>query len=229
MNTPMDRESVPPQSLSPESQRRALLICNGQFQHLKLSLPGVQKDAENLSRALGDPHRSGFKVTCLLDKGLLEVRKAIAEACAVSGNDDTLLTYYSGTSVYDGGELLLPVADSDPTCLMATSIEAEFVLSQMRRSSCRRFVLIVDGCHSGGFFRNNRGVPDGMVAITSCSVDEMSADTPEGGAFTQSLLRALADPKSDRDHDGSRRPPVASRREEKRRDTALTIRFPGTG
>lgn len=203
MNLITNRESAPPPRLSPETKRRALLICNGQFQYLRMRLPGVQKDAEHLSHALGDAHRSGFEVTCLLDKGLLDVRKAIAEACAVSEADDTLLIYYSGTSVFDGGELLLPVADSDPTCLMATSIEAEFILAQMRRSKCRRFVLIVDGCHSGGFFRNNRGIPDGMVAITSCSVDETSIDTPEGGAFTQSLLRALTDPKADRDHDGS--------------------------
>lgn len=203
MNAVTDVETAPPPRLSPESKRRALLICNGKFQYLKMYLPGVEKDAEQLSHALGDAHRSGFEVTCLSDNGLLEVRKAIAEACASSEADDTLLIYYSGTSVFDGGELLLPVADSDPTCLMATSIEAEFILSQMRRSRCRRFVLIVDGCHSGGFFRNNRGIPDGMVAITSCSVDELSHDTPEGGAFTQSLLRALADPKADRDHDGS--------------------------
>jgi hypothetical protein len=62
----------------------------------------------------------------------------------------------------------------------------------MRRSRCARFVLIIDGCYSGGFFVGNRGVPDGMIAITSCSASELSMDTPEGGAFTQSFIRAMS-------------------------------------
>jgi hypothetical protein len=190
--------------LSPTSRRRALLICNGSFKYLDLALPGVAKDATHLSQALGDPERAGFEVTCLLDEGLWAVRKAIAKACDESGPDDTLLLYYSGTSTCDAkGELMMPVADSDGDYLLATCIESDFVLSQMRRSRCRRFVLVIDGCHSGAFFRNNRGIPDGMVAITSCSADEFSMDTAEGGAFTQSFLRALVTPEADADHDGS--------------------------
>jgi hypothetical protein len=188
----------------PAPQRRALLICNGTFKYLSLRLDGVAKDAASLSKALSDRNLAGFEVTCLLDQGLWTVRKAIAQACATSGPDDTLLIYYSGTSVCDErGELLMPVADSDDQYLFATSIESDFVLAQMRRSECRRFVVIIDGCHSGAFFRNNKGIPDGMIALTSCSADEYSADTPEGGAFTQSLLRALSSGKVIADHDGT--------------------------
>jgi hypothetical protein len=73
----------------------------------------------------------------------------------------------------------------------------------MRTSRCQRFVVLIDGCHSGSFFKNSRGIPDGLIAITSCGTDELSADTPEGGAFTQSLLRALTDPRADLDRDGN--------------------------
>jgi hypothetical protein len=154
--------------------------------------------------ALADPDRARFEVTTLLDEGLWTVRKAIAKACAESDEQDTLLIYYSGTSTMDTERALcLPVADTDPDYLTATSIEAEFLLSHMRTSRCNRFVVIVDGCHSGSFFRNSRGIPDGLIAITSCGTDELSTDTPEGGAFTQSLLRALTDPRADVDRDGN--------------------------
>jgi hypothetical protein len=157
-----------------------LLICNGQFKHLALDLLGVAKDARNLTRVFGDVNRSAFEVTCLLDEGLWTVRKAIATACEKSRLHDTLLIYYSGASYCDDrGELVMPVADTDRDCPVATSIEADFVLSQMRRSTCRRFVLIIDGCHSGAFFKNNRGIPDGIVALTSCSADELSADSSD--------------------------------------------------
>ena len=193
-----------PRPLSPSARRRALLICNGSFKYLDLELPGVAKDATNLSRALGDPEQAAFEVTCLLDEGLWAVRKAIAKTCDESGPDDTLLMYYSGTSICDAkGELMMPVADSDGNYMFATCIESDFMLSQMRLSKCRRFVLLIDGCHSGAFFRNNRGIPDGMVALTSCSADEFAVDTAEGGAFTQSLIRALGSPEADADHDGS--------------------------
>ena len=184
--------------------RRALLICNGQFESLGIHLDGVTKDADNLTRVLGNPERAGFEVVSLLDKGLWEVRKAIASACATAGPDDTLLIWYSGASLCDTqGELLMPVADSDGQYLMATSIEADYILAQMRRSRCRRFVLVIDGCHSGAFFRHNRGIPDGLVALTSCSADETAMDTPDGGAFTNSFVRALTTSQADADHDGS--------------------------
>jgi hypothetical protein len=188
---------------SSNSKRRALLICTCNMQNLSHYLPGVAKDAENLNRVLGDPERSGFEVTCLLDQGLLAVRRAIAEACTVSSQEDTLLIYYGGASALDdNGTLQMPVVDSDGDYPMATCLDSEFILSQMRQSRCQRFVLIIDGCHSGAFFKNNRGIPDGMVALTSCSADETAMETAEGGAFTQSFLRALTSGKADKNRDG---------------------------
>jgi hypothetical protein len=116
-------------------KRRALLICNGRFQTLRLELPGVASDAKQLSEVLGDPNRGGFEVECLLDKGLLDVRMAIARACSASEEQDTLLLYYSGASLKgDDGNLQLPVFGSVDDQLTATCVESEFVLSRMRHS-----------------------------------------------------------------------------------------------
>ena len=182
-------------------KRRALLICNGQVPRCNFNLPGVAKDAENLTRVLSNTERMGFDVTRLLDEGLLTVRRAISKACFQSGQEDTLLIYFSGSGFCDeNGALHLTVADSDREYLTATCLDTEFFLTQMRQSQCRRFVLVVDSCYSGAFFNNNRGIPDGMVAITSCGPEEMSRDTPEGGPFTQTLIHALTSGKADRNN-----------------------------
>jgi len=185
-------------------QRRALLICNGTFTERGFpNLPGVKKDFDAMSRVLGDGGIGGFEVTALLDQPLLAVRKAIAMACRQSGADDTLLIYYSGYSFCgDDHSLYLPVADSDQEFPDATAVDAEFVLSQIRQSACHRVVLLVDGCHSGAFFNNNRGIPDGLFAITACAADQFTVGTPEGGAFTRALVEGLEGPATDLDGDG---------------------------
>jgi hypothetical protein len=195
--------SEPPPT--PEApRRRALLICNGTFRDLGMpKLDGVRKDHDAMRRVLGDPEIGGFEVTALLDKPLLAVRKAIAALCRDSGADDALLIYYSGYSFCgDDGSLYLPVADSDKEYPDATAVDAEFILSRIRQSLCRRIVLLVDGCHSGAFFNNNRGIPDGLFAITACTADQMTVDTPHGGAFTQALVEGLLSPATDSDGDG---------------------------
>jgi len=185
-------------------QRLALLICNGTFQDGALhSLSGVKKDHEAMTRVLGAKDIGGFNVTALLDEGLLAVRKAIARICLQSRAEDTLLIYYSGYSFAAAdGNLYLPVADSDKELPDATAIDADFMLGRIRQSACRRVVLLVDGCHSGAFFNNNRGIPDGLFAITACAANEYTADTPTGGAFTQALVSGLESADADRDGDG---------------------------
>jgi len=184
-------------------RRRALIICNGTFQNGTFPvLEGVNPDYEAARRTFGGPE-AGFEVTALLDRGLLEVRLAIAKACRDSARDDTLLLYHSCYS-FTGpdGSLYLPVVDSDREYPQATAIESEFILSQLRESACRHVLLLIDDCYSGGFFRNNRGIPDGLVAITGCAADEQTADTPQGGAFTRAVMEALSSPKSDLNGDG---------------------------
>jgi hypothetical protein len=183
--------------------RRALLVCNGTFDDDKISnLAGVNDDSERMRTALSNP-RAGFDVTPLLDAGFLEVRKAIARLCAESGPDDTILLYYSGASFRgQDGSLFLPVRDSSAEYADATTIDTDFILRNLRHGQCKRNILLVDGCHAGAFFVNNRGIPDGLYAIMACAADEMTADTSVGGAFTCALVAALDDGRTDRDGDG---------------------------
>lgn len=186
-------------------RRLALLICNGDFKQMAryASLVGPAKDAELLEAVLSDQETCRFSVTKLVDRGLLEVRREIARICADASDADTLLIYYSGSGLKGAdGSLYLLVSDSDGEYPGATALDSEFILSQLRNSECRRLILVVDGCHAGAFFAQNRGIPNGLYAITSCGSDETCADTPEGGAFSLALCAGLRDGAADRDGDG---------------------------
>jgi len=185
-------------------RRLALLICNGSFPSIpNFGLVGPAKDARLLETVLSDSDTGRFSVCVLLDRGLLEVRREIARICSDASENDTLLIYYSGNGFpgQDGGLYLL-MADSDGQYLHATALDAEFILSQLRNSKCRRIILIVDACHAGAFFNHNRGIPNGLYAITSCGADQMCSETPEGGAFSLAVCAGLRDAAADIDGDG---------------------------
>jgi hypothetical protein len=196
----------PAKHTAPENpgRRLALVICNGKFSKIPgIQLSGPSKDAILLESILSDPDICRFSVTVLVDRGLLEVRREIARICSEAGEEDTLLIYYSGNGlVGEDGCLYLVVDDSENDYLYATALDAEFILSQLRRSKCRKIVLLVDSCHAGAFFNNNRGIPNGLYAITSCGADEYCSDTPEGGAFTMAVCAGLRHSAADTDGDG---------------------------
>ena len=196
-------QAAPP-AAEPKPKRIALLICNGSLPTTPATrLPGPAKDADHLSAALADAEVCRFHVQTLLDQGLLEIRYQIARVCAEAGENDTLLIYYSGSGLTGAdGTLCLLVGDSRGDFPDATGLDADFILSQLRRSRCRKIVLLIDGCHSGAFFANNRGIPNGLYAITSCAADEMCADTPDGGAFTLALCAGIRYGAADSDGDG---------------------------
>jgi hypothetical protein len=185
-------------------QRLALLICNGIFPKIEgFALAGVAKDAKQVEAALSNPETCRFAVRSLVDRGLLEVRREIARICRETTVNDTLLIYYSGGHrKEDDGSLYLLVNDSESEFLGATALDAEFILSQLRGSACRKIVLLVDTCNAGALFNNNRGIPDGLYAITSCGADEVCADTAEGGAFSLALCAGLQSLSADDDGDG---------------------------
>ncbi len=164
---------------------------------------GPAKDAKLLEHILSDSDTCRFSVRSLVDRGLLEVRREIARVCTDASENDTLLIYYSGMGRRGwDGSLYLLVADSDGEYAQATSLDTEFILSQLRNSKCRQIVLVIDCCYAGAFFTNNRGIPNGLYAITSCGADEACLDTSDGGAFSLAVCAGLRDGAADLDGDG---------------------------
>lgn len=188
----------------PAAKRIALLICNSNFPNIPgARLVGPAKDAETLDGILSDPEICQFEVRKVVDGGLRQVRLEIARICGDADVDDTIVIYYSGnaTTGKDGSFCLL-VYDTEDKYPFATGLDADFILSQLRDSRCRKSVLLIDGCHSGAFFAHNRGVPNGLYAITSCGAEEVCMDTPEGGPFTLALAEGLRHAAADADGDG---------------------------
>jgi hypothetical protein len=190
------------------SRRIALLIGNARVRNsdgkgYALDLPGIDKDLDGLGRVLGERDCGGFEIVSLMGPSLIEVRREIARVADGLGPEDALLIYYTGTSTLGRDQLLyLPVSDSDVNFLEATCLDSEYVLSVLRRCSSRRQVLLIDGCHSGAFFANNRGIPDGFCAITACGPKEVSYGDAAGGFFTRLLVEGLRGAAADADGDG---------------------------
>ena len=196
----------------PEPRRRprriALLMGNERVRDesgegFALALTGIERDLADMADVLGEADCGGFEVVSHREPTLMEARLAIARAASELEAEDTLLVYYSGTShVGSGGQLYLPVSDSSIRFLDATCLDSEYVLSCLRRCGSRRQVLLIDGCHSGAFFVNNRGIPDGFAAITACGPDEVCYGDANGGFFTRLLVEGLRGATADLDGDG---------------------------
>ena len=199
----------PPRSeTAPAGRRLALLIGNGRVRSrngsgFALNIQGIDKDLKSLGDVLEEPESAGFEVRSLMEPTLIQVRREIARAAQEATDDDTLIVYYSGTSTLGDDRLLyLPVVDSDIEFLEATCLDSEYVLSCLRRSKCRRQLLLMDGCHSGAFFTYNRGIPDGFCAIMSCGPEEFCYSDADGGFFTRLVVDGLKGAAADSDGDG---------------------------
>ena len=125
------------------------------------SLPeAVLNDARDLVAVLAAPRSiAGYdpkRIQTLLDSEatLAAMREALAKLAAVSGEDDTVLIYFSGHGArleVEGVDtsVLLPV-DCRHRDLSATTLsEAEFSKA-LGAISAKRLVVILDACHSGG-------------------------------------------------------------------------------
>jgi hypothetical protein len=183
---------------SPAPRRLALLIGNGRVRSQNgdgyaVAIPGSDKDLEVLGGVLGDSECAGFEVRTLFEPTMIDMRRELARAARDAGPADTLVLYYSGTSTLGADRsLYLPAIDSDVEFLEATCLESDYVLSCLRRSRCWHQLVIMDGCHSGAFFTQNRRLPDGFCAIMACGPDEMSYCDSDGGFFTRLLVEGLS-------------------------------------
>lgn len=201
-----ESEDHAPLADSGTAKRLAVLIGNGCVEAADgsrlLDVPAIDRDLAAMATVLGDRESAGFEVTSLFEPPLIQARREIARVSHAATADDTVLIYYSGCSLRLGDQLFLPMRDADPAFIEATCLDADFVLSELRRSRSRQIVILLDGCHSGAFFANNRGVPNGFFALSSCAGDEMSYGDAEGGFFTRCLVDGLSGARADADGDG---------------------------
>ncbi len=205
-----------------------ILIGINQYQDEAIrSLTYAVADAKGLREVLGDmdrmPYRKVFFQLFTDDAEKKPTRRNIFEHLgAVSKNaapEDTILFFFSGHGIEDGGNSYLLPSDAGIQNPARTAIAFSDVSEDLRRSKARKQVFILDACHSGGT-RKDKGVADtlsresiarlqqalqteGRVVLSSCGVDQVSYEfTAEGhGVYTFYLMEALMG-QADHDEDG---------------------------
>ena len=206
--------------------QKALLIATDIYSDptfRRLRAPAA--DSAGLGAVLSDPAIGDYTVDALHNAGEPEATRAIEDFFASAGLEDLLLLYVSGHGVKDDdGRLHLAVADSRHDRLGATSVPAQFIRDQMRRSRARRIMLWLDCCYAGAFpggMRSRAGEQvdvlaqlrgRGCAVMTSSSALEYAYETGSGdvtetgtarpSVFTGTLIDGLRTGEADRGGDG---------------------------
>jgi len=195
---------------------KALLIGCGTFDrdpHKLASLKGPANDVRLLREALAHPQTGLFEpahVKHLLDANKDEMLEAIETFFNDAGIEDHLFFYYSGHGYPDTNNNLYLCARNTRTTLLGSSAVPDREINAMAENSrARKFIFVLDCCHSGGFKGGTAGLSlahgSGRCLITSCASDQLSrdADTPTGASvFTHHLAQALTSGEVDADGDG---------------------------
>lgn len=200
-----------------ERAYRALLIGNATYQALpKLNGPPI--DVAELHKALLDPetglHGEGQLVGPLVDLTTDQMRREIAGFFGSGRHGEQLLFYFSGHGTpSDEQDLWLcgtnTITGRDDQ-LIATALEAATIEKLMRDSGAEAKIIILDCCHSGGFFKGDGDLPyhlrgEGCYGLFSTHGHKLAEDTAKPGLpspFTGALIEALRSGAVDRDDDG---------------------------
>lgn len=195
---------------------KALLIGNGVFErdpHQLAPLKGPANDLRVLQAALTHPEFGLFEarqVRTLLDGTHAEVLEAVELFFSEAGPDDHLFFYYSGHGYPDTNNNLYLCARNTRTSLLGSSALPDQTINLMAQNSrARKFIFVLDCCHSGGFKGGTTGVQlahgSGRCLITACASDQLSADAGDAAGastFTRFLAEALTSGAVDSDGDG---------------------------
>lgn len=195
---------------------KALLIGCGTFDrdpHKLSALRGPANDVRVMRDALTHPASGLFEpenVKHLLDANKDEMLEAIEVFFNDAGIEDHLFFYYSGHGYPDTNNNLYLCARNTRTNLLGSSAVPDREINSMAENSrARKFIFVLDCCHSGGFKGGATGLAlaqgSGRCLMTSCASDQLSADstTPSGASvFTHHLAEALTSGEVDTDGDG---------------------------
>jgi len=194
----------------------------------------AERDAQSFYDLLVDPQRGGYEparvklfTTASQDPQQLPVRGNLLAALnhledwvstAGGGGLDTVLIYFSGHGVAEGGKSYLIPLDASRDDLASTAISLDGVQTRLAKCGAKKQIIILDACRfqtspgkglgeqqSLAFAKQleELGRAEGRVVLASCSANEASYEdqASEHSAFTAFLLQGLLGP-ADADADG---------------------------
>ncbi|MDJ0733336.1 MAG: dynamin family protein [Nostocaceae cyanobacterium] len=194
----------------------ALLIGVSEYESGLKSLPGTQKDIEEMQGVLKDPNIGNFDEVRLLTNPNLEIMQVgIQTLFSERQKDDLLVLYFSGHGIIDNyGKLYMASCGTSRDYFESTAVAANFVHDIMNKSCCKRQVVILDCCYSGAFAQGlsakNSGLVDietqlggeGRVILTSCRDFEYSLEKEGVGIYTRYLVEGIKTGAADTNNDG---------------------------
>lgn len=207
------------------SQRIALVIST-RYQDGTARDQELHRTVSRLTASLLDPEIGNFDaVESLYDAPVDELRNQIRTLYYFRKPYDFLLLYFSGRCIVEAtGQHYLATAETNPSQLDETAIQASFITDWMDRSFSRRQILIMDCIFletqataiippqsKGGVNANTSAVFKGTRRIILSAGDAsqktaidnlLSGDQTEESLFTRYLVNGLETGKADIDRDG---------------------------
>ena len=182
----------------------------------------ARSDAERLKAVLAQ-HRARPELTLLTDRaaGAEAILKAVAEAVAATGPDDTLLFSFAGHAVGSGaagttGDLLLALPETRTGALKETALAWRDVAALLAKAK-GKVVILLDACHTGlagsaafatnddvaGALMTTAGAP--MVVLAASKGRQVALESAEkgGGVFTSAIVDVLGNGRGAADADAN--------------------------
>ena len=198
------------------STRRSLIIGVNAYRPAIGKLKFCTEDARAIENALNS-RKDGYnstKSTLLIDTQSEDLRPSkvniienIAEICAESNDEDTLIIHFSGHGAIGVNKklYLLPL-DASAVSIEQTGIPWSWIQECIESSKARNKVLILDACHSGTgknpTINREKSLDianqlientEGFVCISSCAGGQLSYELEDlnHGLFTYYLVEGI--------------------------------------
>ena len=170
------KAQLPPPPTGRFEQGHALVIGVANYPNVKPLPETILNDARDIGDLLTDSTRCGYhpnNVTRLLDHEATSdgIRTALGELAARTGQDDTVVVFFSGHGAHDPaggdtGQYILPY-NADLNDLPGTAIAGSDMTAMLRDIQAGRLLVFFDSCHSGG-----AGDPKGLLPSFKSGLSE---------------------------------------------------------
>jgi len=203
----------PPPSFS---QARILLVGVDVYQYAKsqgsissrgtiANLPGAKKDVEDFEKLFHDFISStgpidikvkALKGNSVTKEGLLKAITDLKDPCPTG----LFFIFWAGHAMLDASNDQMPyllLHHTDPNRLKDTGLSFRELLNLISDPGidANQRMVVLDVCHSGGLMKSMQNVSgqnqNAMSILLAGTLEQSSQETPNGGVFSQGLLRGL--------------------------------------